>query len=153
MNSLSTEPKELSKTKQSYRTLRTEFQKLSSTVASRLRKKLMGTSATTPDDSEEQRRQLEEECLEMSIVMKQTALNISSSLKSDDSVLARIVSQQNKGIKSLSKESKALGEVEVRSSFWNTLKSILAIVFSCVLFCVMLGFIYLFPAKSYVDKV
>jgi hypothetical protein len=79
--------------------------------------------------------------------MKRAALDIGTSLQTDNSVLSRIVSQQHKGLTSLRRESTALSEVEVRVSFWATLKSILVVVVSCVLFVVMLGFIYLFPDK------
>lgn len=86
--------------------------------------------------------------------MKRAALDIGSSLKSDDSVLSRIVNQQNKSLTKLKQESTALQEVEVRASFWATIKSVLSVIFACVLFVVMLGFIYVFPAKAYVsDKV
>lgn len=138
----------------SSKSLLTQPASLSSPPLSELRSKLFGlsASASTPSFEESQRinSELQQEMLDFAREMKLTAQSFSHILHKDSQVLSSIASHQYRYISEVHTEAKNIDKIQVKTDWFATLKSMLAAMFAMVLFFVMLGFIWMFPRKSYV---
>ena len=88
--------------------------------------------------------------LEFAREMKQTAQNFGHLLSSDNQVLNKIATYQYKYLSEVKAESKKIDAIVVKTDWLATLKSMIAVVFSLVLFFFMMSFIWMFPSKQYI---
>lgn len=88
--------------------------------------------------------------LEFAREMKQTAQSFGSVLSRDNQVLSKIAAYQYKYLSEVKTEGKKIEAIVVKTDWLATLKSMIAVVFSLVLFFFMMSFIWMFPSKQYV---
>jgi hypothetical protein len=82
--------------------------------------------------------------------MKEAALNYSTYLAKDTSVLDTISNKQQLYHSDLKKEMDRLHSISIRTNFWANIRSLIVIMVSVGIFIFMILFIKVFPSKYYI---
>jgi len=114
------------------------------------KQELFGKAKTEQEVEEEAKLELEKEILLLARNMKSAAQNLNLKLASDNPLLQTISVKQQKHLESLKKETTRLQAIQVKTSFWNTIKTFFSVILAFVIFLTMMILIRTFPSKTYV---
>ena len=107
------------------------------------------TKTSQPVDDLE-RENIERELLEMARALKSSALEFKECLSKDNVMLESISKNQFKHLITVKKETNKIDSIQVKTSFWATLRSLFAVILSFFLFIIVFIIIRTFPHKHYI---